>query len=288
MGVLGVLPKPSASTGVTKAQGKSSGCQQRISVGPVGAWDRRCLQSSPWQLGVLSVLLEATLQRCAIQHLEKHLLSHPVSARRHHQWLSQDADVPGHHPQPCASPVPHRKRHWGSTKESKAVDSTYSRPWGGCWSGVSFLGISWSSACWPRARSDVKCSCSPVTLRLWEQQLQQFVLLWWWSSALSTRTSSQEGNSHKQFECGFTPFHELHTATNFLWASLASLPCYHWSGLKTTWASTLFSRMCFQWNTCFCFRTALNANVFVFISSEQNVCNFTGFVLFWTCYLQMD
>lgn len=89
MGVPGVLPKPSASTGVTKAQGKSSGCQQGIRVGPVGAWDRRSLQSSPWQLGVLSVLLEATLQRCAIQHLEKHLLSHSVSARRHQQWLSR-------------------------------------------------------------------------------------------------------------------------------------------------------------------------------------------------------
>lgn len=32
MGVLGGLPKPSASTRVTKAQGKSSGCQQGVSV----------------------------------------------------------------------------------------------------------------------------------------------------------------------------------------------------------------------------------------------------------------
>lgn len=32
MGVLGGLPKPSASTGVTKAQGKSSRCQQGVSV----------------------------------------------------------------------------------------------------------------------------------------------------------------------------------------------------------------------------------------------------------------
>lgn len=32
MGVLEGLPKPSASTGVTKAQGKSSGCQQGVSV----------------------------------------------------------------------------------------------------------------------------------------------------------------------------------------------------------------------------------------------------------------
>lgn len=31
---------------------------------PVGAWDRRSLQSSPWQLDVLSVLLEVTLQTC--------------------------------------------------------------------------------------------------------------------------------------------------------------------------------------------------------------------------------
>lgn len=120
-------------------------------VGPlVGTWDRRSLQNSPWQLGVLSVLLEATLQRCAIQHLQKHLFSDPATAQRHKQWLSWEADVPeGCHPQSCASPVPHRKRHRESTKGSKAVDSTYSRPWEGCWSGVSFLGISCSSACWP-------------------------------------------------------------------------------------------------------------------------------------------
>lgn len=43
--------------------------------------------------------------------------------------MSQDADVLEEcHLQHRPSPMPHRKRHRGSTKKSKAVDNTYSRP----------------------------------------------------------------------------------------------------------------------------------------------------------------
>lgn len=123
--------------------------------------------------------------------------------------------------------MPHGKRHRGSTKKSKAVDNTYSRP---C------ICMEAAGQEFPSQVSAAAQQGDPALTEMWGAHTAPWrvegeelraaasaVLLWLWRSALSNSSSSQDRNSHKKFERGSCLFTSCTRWANFLWASLTSL-----------------------------------------------------------------
>lgn len=149
-------------------------------------------------------------------------VSHLISIWRYRQWLSQDTDVLEEcHLQHRMSPMPHKDKK--NTKKNKAVDNPHSRP---CVymeaAGQEFP--SWVSAAAQQGdpalpqrwgAHPAPWHCSPESSNEELKTAASAVLLWLWRSALSSSTSSQDRNSHKKLERGFTPIHEPHTMSKF-------------------------------------------------------------------------